>query len=416
MKSIDVGLGGIAVNPQRLRALRQDKVADLARSMHDRGLLQPIVLRTGRGARYTLVAGWHRLEAAKLLKWNQIRATVHDGMKADAAELAEIDENLIRADLSPAERAMHVARRKELYERAHPETKATKAGGPGRGKTRRQNGDDIADRFTKDAAKKTGRSERSMQREVERANKIVDLAGVIGTSLDEGDELDTLAKLPDSVQRDLIARAKAGERVTAKHVAKKLTRERREVELAEATKVASVALGQVLAAVALIDPPWYFELWDESGRDKCADMHYPCMSLDEIKALELPLTQDAVVFLWATVPMLPHALEVLAAWDFTYKSALFWIKDREGTGYWVRNRVELLLIATRGNVPAPAPGEQPPQVIEAPRREHSRKPDEVYEIIEKMFPTTPKLEMFARAARPGWLSWGNEVGVAEAAE
>src|SRR3954451_3716026 len=102
MKTINVGLGGIAINPERLRALRKDKVTELAESMQARGLLQPLVLRTGEGAGYILVAGWHRLEAAKLLKWDNVPATVYEDMKVDAAEWAEIDENLVRADLSPA--------------------------------------------------------------------------------------------------------------------------------------------------------------------------------------------------------------------------------------------------------------------------------------------------------------------------
>jgi N6-adenosine-specific RNA methylase IME4 len=106
-----------------------------------------------------------------------------------------------------------------------------------------------------------------------------------------------------------------------------------------------------------------------------------------------------------TVPMLPQCLDVMAAWDFTYKSAILWNKDRTGTGYWTLNRVEILLIGTRGNVPAPNPGEQPPQVIEAPRGRHSEKPKVFAEIIERLFPNVPKLEMFAREARPGWDSW-----------
>jgi ParB family chromosome partitioning protein len=114
-KTINVKLGDINVAADRLRALNPDRVAEIADSMRNR-LLQPIVLRTGRGNGYHLVAGRHRLEAAKLLKWPSIRAVVFEGMKANAAELAEIDENLVRFELSPAERSMHVARRKELYE------------------------------------------------------------------------------------------------------------------------------------------------------------------------------------------------------------------------------------------------------------------------------------------------------------
>jgi hypothetical protein len=81
-----------------------------------------------------------------------------------------------------------------------------------------------------------------------------------------------------------------------------------------------------------------------------------------------------VLFLWATVPMLPHALEVMAASGFSYKSSFVWVKPRAGTGYWNRNQHELLLVGTKGNVPAPAAGTQWSSVIEAPTGRHSEKP------------------------------------------
>src|SRR5262249_32862809 len=136
-----------------------------------------------------------------------------DGLNADAALLAEIDENLIRADLTPAERAAHVGRRKELYEKLHPEAKH---GGDRKSAKRssRQVGD--LKRFTKDAAKKTGQSERKLQRDVTRAKKVAVLPDIVGTSLDHGQELDALAKLPPDEQRELAEKAKSGANVSAK--------------------------------------------------------------------------------------------------------------------------------------------------------------------------------------------------------
>jgi N6-adenosine-specific RNA methylase IME4 len=107
--------------------------------------------------------------------------------------------------------------------------------------------------------------------------------------------------------------------------------------------------------------------------------------------------------------MLPDALEVMAAWGFAYRTNFVWAKDRVGTGYWNRNQHELLLVGVKGGVPAPAPGAQQPSLIAASVREHSRKPDEARLMIEAMFPTLPKIELFARgAARPGWRAWGKE--------
>lgn len=100
----------------------------------------------------------------------------------------------------------------------------------------------------------------------------------------------------------------------------------------------------------------------------------------------------------------------MAAWGFTYRSAALWVKDRTGTGDWFRGQHELLLVGTRGNVPAPAPGEQLESVIEAPRGVHSEKPDIFAAMIDALYPNTAKLELFARGGPElGWDRWGNEV-------
>ena len=197
-------------------------------------------------------------------------------------------------------------------------------------------------------------------------------------------------------------------RVEAQHK-KRQRREARERELAAATEAASKALGEKVYAVIYADPAWRFEPYSRETSNCTADNHYPTEEIEKIKRTRVPAADDAVLFMWATVPMLPQALEVMAAWGFHYKSAIFWEKDRAGTGYWVRNTVEILLIGTRGNVPAPSPGEQPPQVIRAPRGRHSEKPAVIAEEIERLYPNVPKIEMFARKARPGWTAWGNEI-------
>ena len=100
--------------------------------------------------------------------------------------------------------------------------------------------------------------------------------------------------------------------------------------------------------------------------------------------------------------MLPHGLAIMQAWKPNYKSAYFWFKPGSGHGYWSqRNQVELLLVGTRGEVPAPAPGTQPPQLLTAARSKHSAKPSAFAEMIERLYPNVPKLEMFARSARTG---------------
>ena len=119
-------------------------------------------------------------------------------------------------------------------------------------------------------------------------------------------------------------------------------------------------------------------------------------------------------FLWATVPTLMQAGEVMAAWGFRYKSHIVWLKkdrkgekDRAGTGYWNCCVHEILLIGTRGDIPARAQGTQQDSVVAAPIGEHSAKPEAFAEMIERLYPTLPKIELFARGkARPGWDPWG----------
>jgi N6-adenosine-specific RNA methylase IME4 len=160
-----------------------------------------------------------------------------------------------------------------------------------------------------------------------------------------------------------------------------------------------------------VDPVWHFQNYGEAtGLHGAAAEHYPTMLTAEICALPVGdvATADAVLFLWTTNPHLPDALQVLGAWGFMYKTNIVWVKDKAGLGFFVRGQHELLIIATRGDFPAPLPAARPPSVITAARREHSRKPDEVYELIERMYPSLPKIELFARHARPGWDTWGNQ--------
>lgn len=157
--------------------------------------------------------------------------------------------------------------------------------------------------------------------------------------------------------------------------------------------------------VIYADPPWSY---DNSGFDQSAEQHYPTMTLDEIKAMPVKeiASTPCVLFLWATVPLLPSALEVMESWGFEYKTHRVWIKDKgPGIGWWLYTRHELLLIGTRnGNA---HPEERIDSVIIAPAGKHSKKPDSVYSDIEQCYKGS-KIELFARQARDGWTSWGNE--------
>src|SRR5262245_23404117 len=114
-----IGIGAVNVPRDRMRKLRPEKVAELVESIGAQGQLQPVVVCPHGGERYTLLAGWHRLEAIRSIGWPTIRATIVIGVAAEQAELMEIDENLCRADLTPAEEAAYHARRKQIYLKLH---------------------------------------------------------------------------------------------------------------------------------------------------------------------------------------------------------------------------------------------------------------------------------------------------------
>jgi ParB family transcriptional regulator, chromosome partitioning protein len=209
----------IEIAPDRLRALNPDKVAEIADSMSRQGQLHPIVTRVAVNRdRYVLVVGRHRLEAAKQLGWKKIRATSYGEMTDDAALLAEVDENLCRSELSSAERAAHIAMRKEIYERLHPETKHGAA--PGKAGGGKEAKDAKLAPFAEATAKATGQSARKVQRDAHRAEVLGAelIAKIKGTCLDKGVELDALCDwlFSKDERYALIDRAANGEKVSAK--------------------------------------------------------------------------------------------------------------------------------------------------------------------------------------------------------
>lgn len=169
----------------------------------------------------------------------------------------------------------------------------------------------------------------------------------------------------------------------------------------------------------LADPPWRFS--NRTG--KVAPEHrrldrYSTLTLDEIKALPVDgVTADnAHLYLWVPNALLPDGLAVMEAWGFRYVSNIIWAKRRKdggpdgrGVGFYFRNVTEIILFGIKGRMRTLPPGRSQVNMIETRKREHSRKPDEQYDLIESCSPG-PYLELFARQARPGWMAWGDESG------
>lgn len=221
-----------------------------------------------------------------------------------------------------------------------------------------------------------------------------------------------VAILPQEKQVELVARGTKEILQAAKEIRAARTEERRNERL---QKIVEISTGNApVGAVAerypviYLDPPWRYEHAESESR--AIENQYPTMSLDEIKAMDMSQVafDDCVMFMWATSPKLAEAFEVLDAWGFSYRTCAVWDKQKIGMGYYFRQQHELLLVAVKGQPPTPAPADRPSSVFSYPRGVHSAKPHEVYEVIEAMYPTLPKMEMFCRTPRQGWGVWGNQ--------
>jgi N6-adenosine-specific RNA methylase IME4 len=177
-------------------------------------------------------------------------------------------------------------------------------------------------------------------------------------------------------------------------------------------------VGKRRFATILVDPPWQFS--NKTG--KVAPEHrrlsrYGTMKLDAIVAMPVAeiAAERAHLYLWCPNALLPDGLAVMKAWGFSYKSNIVWHKvrkdggsDGRGVGFYFRNVTELILFGVRGkNARTLAPGRRQVNFLATRKREHSRKPDEQYRIIEACSPG-PYLELFARGTRKGWATWGNQ--------
>jgi N6-adenosine-specific RNA methylase IME4 len=188
----------------------------------------------------------------------------------------------------------------------------------------------------------------------------------------------------------------------ANRAAQQVRRARRYAEIGSAPPVPSGQFDVIYA-----DPPWQL---GNPESEYAPEAYYPTLSLEEIKELAVPATENACLFLWAVNGLLPEAIEVIRAWGFTYKTNFCWDKVSIGLGRWARYRHELLLVGVRGDFSPPEPRKLCESLFVSKRGRHSEKPACVYELIERMYPGATKLELFCRGKpHPGWTAWGNEV-------
>ncbi len=416
----------------RLRLADQSKVDGLKPSFLEIGQKTPITVQGREGdERVILSAGLHRLETAKQLGWEKVLC-FHEAFDDLDRELWEIDENLCRAELTPADRALFVARRKEIYLEKHPETAQHVSGGRARQSTA---SDKLS--FAESTAQATGQDKRTVQRDASRGEKIVDMAlhRLRGSRLDNGAFLDRLKQVPQDKQVLYVEAALADEKRKAADAKENRTKRLQHSRMirtavinhiAEQGKRVAGEMPRAAFAVGYCDVPWQQEAWsDETGQDK--GLPYPSMTVDELMALcagdRSPFTQDAILYFWTTTNRLADALRIIGAWGFTYVSMITWDKVNIGMGRWVRDRTEHLIICKRGNFPGiDLYTPKPESLYSEAKTEHSRKPVWFAEEIERLYPDMRKLELFQRkeSLQSGdirlngkWEFWGNQAGTPE---
>src|ERR1700681_3519592 len=337
----------------------------LADSISEVGLLHPVVV-TPEGR---LIAGHRRLEACRVLGWTDVPVTVVDLYQAARGEA---HENFVRKDLLPSEivalkRAIEPLERREARERqghkadfCHPATVAEGQGAaPG----------DTRDKIARYLG--IGRTT------IERAEAVVDAAE------EEPEEYGYLVEQMD----------RSG-KVAGAYRRLEVLRQAKELDAAPP----ELPTGPFQVIVA--DPPWRYE----SGNS----LPYPTMDIEEIKAMPVAVIADenAILWLWTTNAHLRVPSEVVDAWGFEYRTLMTWVKNQMGTGEWLRGQTEHCMLAVRGR-PVFLHGNHT-TVLHAARREHSRKPEEFYALVEETSPGC-KLELFCRQQRTGWRVYGNEI-------
>lgn len=364
----------------------------LAADIAANGQVDPILLLEGK-----VLDGRNRQVACKLAG---IEPLYTDFGGADPVSFV-LSKNLHRRHLSESQRAMAAAMIVD-WERGINQTTAG-----------------AANLQTRRAAEKLSISERSVFSakrirehgapeliEAIRSGKVAVHTGEAISELQHAEQ----ARVIREDKKAIVAKAKEirAEQQKVKHAVRLATM----AMVAEKGRATAPAKLDRLYPVYYADPAWKYQVHSEvTGREKSAENHYPTMPTDEIVALMVELiggSHPAVLFLWATNPMLLDSLRVMEACGFTYVHHWIWDKVDIGTGYWGRDRHELLLIGRRGEVACPLPEMLPPTIYVEKKGEHSAKPEYFAEQIEKFYPSVPKLELNARRRRPGWDVWGYE--------
>lgn len=328
---MDISISKIIVK-ERKRTFDKDKVNLLAESIKNIGLLHNIVISTD----FILISGLHRLEAYRLLGYESIPCNIVD-VDSIKAELLEIDENIVRNELTVLDRAIQLARRKEIYEILYPESKQFSSN---KQKAKHYPNETVSLGFSLATSEIVGLHPRTIQQDIQIAKNIdKDIQELVKHSClaNNKQELLRLARMDSSEQKKIIQPIIEGK---AKNIMES------KQELFKTEKI-EISLPDGVFQIIYADPPWKYQEGGASPYNSI-EYHYPTMELEDIKQLKLPIDNNAILFLWATPAKLQEALEVLNAWGFIYKTSAVWNKKAIGLGYYFRNQHELLLVGIKG--------------------------------------------------------------------
>jgi N6-adenosine-specific RNA methylase IME4 len=381
-----------------------DDRASLLESMRRQGFdaAHPIVLLDGK-----VLDGRNRLLAALEVG---VEPVFRDATADEAAEpMAFVwRENAARRHLSKSQMALAAAEALPLFQR-EAKARQREHGGtaPGRG-TLVANLPPVKEKARDAAARGTGVSPRTVEHAAtvleSAVPEVVDAVRRGKLAVSAAAEL---ARLDADAQRDVVARAEArsgGEirgglvRALAKQVEK--------ARVAAQLDAAAVAMPTGRYSVIVADPPWAYQKRAGDATHR-GDLPYPPMSTDEICALDVAslAEDDCVLWLWTTNAFMRDAFRVIDSWGFEERTILTWAKNRIGLGDWLRGQTEHCILAARGKPTLTLVSQT--TLLHGDVREHSRKPDEFYSLVESLCHGS-KLELFCRTPRLGWAKWGAE--------
>jgi len=382
------------------RPLDQEQVANIAKSMDETGTWTPIFVRPSG----ELVAGQHRLAAAKQLGWTEVDCTIFHGDDLEA-RLLTINENLRRYDLSVLVQAQHIIEREEILEELGQRAQ--------RGEnqyTQKESGrasDALPPKTTTDLATEMGLGRRSYNnrkqigKNLDKKTQDVLLNTPIANSTDQ---LLALAKM-DEPQRDRVVAEIADGAVSLREAQSNLQKAQEQERL---TNIPVTPDGDQLYRCIVIDPPWPMRKILRDTVPKQDVFPYKTMTLDAIKDIDIASLADpdgCHVYLWTTQKFLPNSFDIMQEWGVNYQCLMTWTKPTGFTPFsWMYN-TEHVLFGTIGNLAVQRKGLK--IGFDAPVVGHSVKPQVFFDRVEQASPE-PRLEMFARTKRDGWDSWGDE--------